>query len=230
MIQWFASVDTLGEKVAIAALWLGLVGIAATCVKQFTRADSEMVRKVVHIGTGNIILLAWWMAIPTWVILVAAILFGAIALASFFYPLLPSIDSVGRKSLGTFFYALSIGLLAVWFWPQNLPEFAVLGILIMTWGDGLAGLIGRQFGSHTYYLGGMKKSWEGSLTMALISAVMTILVLASMGTSLSPLVISALLVAIVATGLEAFSKLGIDNVTVPLGSAATAYAMSLILG
>ncbi|MBD2325870.1 phosphatidate cytidylyltransferase [Alkalinema sp. FACHB-956] len=229
-MQWFASIETLGEKVAIAALWLGLVGIAATLVKQFTRADSEIVRKVVHIGTGNIILLAWWMALPTWVILAAAVLFGAIALASFFYPLLPSIDSVGRKSLGTFFYATSIGLLAAWFWPQNLPEFAVLGILIMTWGDGLAGLIGRQFGTHPYKLWGMKKSWEGSLTMALMSAVTTLLVLAAVGTPLSPLLISAVLVAIVATGLEAFSKLGLDNVTVPIGSATVAYAISLILG
>jgi phytol kinase len=36
-------------------------------------------------------------------------------------------------------------------------------------------------------------------------------------------------IALVATGLEAFSKLGIDNLTVPLGSAAIAFYLSQYL-
>jgi phytol kinase len=34
-------------------------------------------------------------------------------------------------------------------------------------------------------------------------------------------------IALVATGLEAFSKWGIDNLTVPLGSAIVAYCLTI---
>lgn len=39
----------------------------------------------------------------------------------------------------------------------------------------------------------------------------------------------SLVVALISTGLEAFSKYGIDNLTVPVGSAAAAYGLSLLL-
>jgi phytol kinase len=39
----------------------------------------------------------------------------------------------------------------------------------------------------------------------------------------------SLAIAFVATSLEAFSKLGIDNLTVPLGSAAVGFFLSQIL-
>lgn len=229
-MQWLMAIDTLGEKVAIAGLWLGLVGILATIVHYLPQTDSEMVRKVVHLGTGNIILLAWWLAIPAWVIEIAAVVFGALALASSLYPLLPSIDSVGRKSLGTFFYAVSIGLLSGYFWPLQLPQYAALGILVMTWGDGLAGLIGRQWGRHPYQVWGMKKSWEGSVAMGITSAIVSLLILLPIQTALPTAIVTAVLVGLVATVLEAFSKLGVDNLTVPIGSAALAYAIGYWMG
>ncbi|MBP5974825.1 phosphatidate cytidylyltransferase, partial [Brasilonema sp. CT11] len=40
----------------------------------------------------------------------------------------------------------------------------------------------------------------------------------------------SLTVALVATGLEVVSFLGIDNLTVPIGSAALAYVLSQLMG
>ncbi|MBC7515643.1 MAG: phosphatidate cytidylyltransferase, partial [Alkalinema sp. FL-bin-369] len=68
IIDWLGTVGPLWEKLAIAALWLAIVGIAATVTGRVSPRGSEYVRKVVHIGTGNIILLAWWMMIPAWAI------------------------------------------------------------------------------------------------------------------------------------------------------------------
>lgn len=221
--------DSLLLKTAIAALWLGLVGGLAWVLHRQPWIESEITRKVVHIGTGNVILIAWALGIPAWVGIGASVGFGAIALASYVLPLLPGIESVGRRSWGTFFYALSIGVLVAWFWPLHLPHYAALGILTMTWGDGLAGLIGKYWGRHPYQLWGMRKSWEGSLTMALVSGLVVVLVL---GTKLGwgwPLGAIALSGAIVATALEAFSKLGIDNLTVPVGVAAWCFWLSQVL-
>jgi len=213
----------LGIKIAVIVGWLAAVGSLAELLRRTKRVDGEIPRKVVHIGAGHVILWAWWLQTPTWLGLGAAVLAAIVALLSYRWPLLPGIDSVGRHSLGTFFYAVSVGLLVAWFWPSWQPQYAAVGILIMTWGDGLAALVGQSYGRHPYHLGPMRKSWEGSLTMALVSWGVCVSVLGpTLGWSVSLWGLS-LLVAIAATGLEAVSILGIDNLTVPLGSAALAY-------
>ncbi len=188
--------------------------------------DPEIARKVVHIGTGNVILLAWWLQFPTWVGVGASILFSILTAMSYVWPILPGINGVGRRSWGTFFYAVSIGLLIAWFWPLGLPQFAALGVLFMTWGDGLAGVIGKTWGTHRYQLWGMEKSWEGTATMAGVSFVIALAILGLTVTGpWGSLLLLALGLGLVAAGLEAFSKLGLDNLTVPLGCAAIAWAL-----
>lgn len=216
---------TLWLQIGIAALWVGFVVLLAFSLQYWKIVNSEITRKVVHIGAGNVILFAWWLKIPAVVGIGSSILFSAITLLSYRFPILPGIDSVGRKSLGTFFYAVSIGVLIAYFWRHH-PQFAVIGILIMTWGDGLAALIGQRWGHHPYKLWGVQKSWEGSIAMLLVSwAVSSLILLSIYGLSWQTWVI-ALGVAITAAGLEAFSKLGIDNLTVPLGSAGVAFVLS----
>ena len=225
-ISWLESIPDLWLQVGIVVLVLGVVVLLAETIYRRVSANSELVRKVVHISTGNIILLAWWLKLPTWVGIWASVIAGAIALLSFYIPFLPGINSVGRKSLGTFFYAISIGILIAWFWPTQQYQYAAIGILVMTWGDGLAALIGQQFGQHPYEVWGIKKSWEGSLTMALTSYFVSSLILFGVQGNIWQTWLISIAIALAATGLEAFSKLGIDNLTVPLGSAAIAFYLS----
>ncbi|WP_260446845.1 diacylglycerol/polyprenol kinase family protein [Nostoc sp. 2RC] len=215
--------------VAIAAIWVLFILVIAWVVNRFANGEAEIVRKIVHIGTGNVILLAWWLNIPASVGIIASILASVITLLSYRFPILPGINSVGRQSLGTFFYSLSFGILIAWFWYLQQPQYAALGILVMTWGDGLAALIGQRFGKHKYKVSGVQKSWEGSLTMMFVSYLITNLILiGTQGNSWQAWLIS-LFVAVVATALEAFSFLGIDNLTVPLGSAALAFFLSQLV-
>ncbi|MEN9205285.1 MAG: hypothetical protein Q6K70_05700, partial [Thermostichales cyanobacterium DRC_bins_46] len=146
------------------ALWLGVVFALAEGLRA-RHWDGEIVRKVIHIGVGNIIWLAWLLQVPQGLGVGFSLLFSLLALLSYHIPILPSLNGVGRQSLGTFFYALSIGLLLALFWRDPLRVFAVIGILVMTWGDALAALVGKRWGSHRYSCWGIGKSWEGSLTM-----------------------------------------------------------------
>ncbi|HEY9596709.1 MAG TPA: diacylglycerol/polyprenol kinase family protein, partial [Cyanophyceae cyanobacterium] len=157
------------------------------------------------------------------------IIASIIALLSYYIPFLPGINSVGRKSLGTFFYAISIGILVAWFWPIQQFHYAAIGILVMTWGDGLAGLIGQQFGQHPYEVWGMKKSWEGTMAMAITSYIVSSLILLSVQGNIGSTWLVPLAIALVATTLESFSKLGIDNLTVPLASAAVGFLLIQLL-
>jgi len=79
---------------------------------------------------------------------------------------------------------------------------------------------------------GNKKSWEGSIAMLAVSYAVTLTILTiatpNFSIDLSNLIIS-LPVSIVATGLEAVSPGGTDNLTVPLSSAALCYGLSLIV-
>jgi phytol kinase len=215
-----------------AVLPLGLIFVYLTVIislaeglNRWTSVDSEVTRKIVHIGSGNVVLLAWWLGVSGWIIITASAIAAVVAIASYFLAILPSINSVGRKSLGTFFYAISIGILVACFW-DNFPQYTTIGILIMAWGDGMAAVIGQRFGRNKYSFAGIHKSWEGSLTMAGVSYLVTSSVLLYVQGTIWQTWIVALIVAIAATSLEAFSKLGVDNLTVPVGSAVICFFAS----
>ncbi|VXD10365.1 Phosphatidate cytidylyltransferase [Planktothrix serta PCC 8927] len=222
-------IPNLGIQITLVAGWLGLILVVAEGLNRIFSVSPEISRKIVHIGTGNVILLAWWLNIPAWVGITASVISGIIAIISYQTPILPSINSVGRKSLGTFFYAVSIGILIGWFWTIQQPQYAALGILVMTWGDGLAAVIGQQWGQHKYRVFGSQKSWEGSLTMLLVSLIISSAILLTVQGNHQLTWIVSIAVAIVATGLETFSKYGIDNLTVPLSSASLAFFLNQVL-
>lgn len=228
MGQLETGLTTYSWQVGIVLAWLGIIGGASEGARRLGYGP-EITRKIVHIGAGHVILLAWWLMLPAWMGIGASILFASIALASYRLPILPGINSVGRRSWGTFFYAVSIGVLMGWCWPQEYPYFGVIGILIMCWGDGLAALIGQRWGRHGYEIWGEQKSWEGSLTMAAASTLVVITVLGVVKGMSWSLVLIALGVAISATILEAVSKYGIDNLTVPIGSTGVAIILSQLL-
>ncbi|MBR8838114.1 MAG: phosphatidate cytidylyltransferase [Stigonema ocellatum SAG 48.90 = DSM 106950] len=223
------SIPSLWLQITSVAAWVSLILLIAWGVNRVAKDDPEIVRKIVHIGTGNVILLAWWLDIPASVGITASILASAVTLLSYRFPILPGINSVGRKSYGTFFYSVSIGVLVACFWHLQQPQYAVLGILVMAWGDGLAALIGQRFGKHKYKLLGREKSWEGSLAMALVSYFISILILLGVLGNIWQTWVISLAVAFVATGLETISVVGIDNLTVPLGSAALAFVLTQLL-
>ena len=211
MNDWWWQVGWIG-------LWVGGVLTIAQLLAARNVAD-EYTRKFVHIGIGNIILLAWLLRVPLWLILTFGVVFCAVTLLSYRFAFLSSINGVNRRSWGTFYYALSITLLAAIYWPRGEEIAAVLGVLVMTWGDALAALVGQSIGRHEYKVVGMRKTLEGSATMAAVSFVVGALLLgANFGLGV-PTLVAALVIAVAAAGLEVFSVGGIDNLTVPLGSA-----------
>ncbi|WP_448526199.1 diacylglycerol/polyprenol kinase family protein [Parathermosynechococcus lividus] len=219
-----STISTLWAALWVTS-WLGLVLLAAELVHYWFPDAKEWSRKVVHIGAGQVILIAYVLRVPTSWGIIAALIAAGLTLLSYRMPLLESISSVGRQSWGTFFYAVSIGSLMALFWDK-LPELAVLGVLIMAWGDGLAALVGINFGHHPFSIAGATKSWEGTIAMFLISSLVAVLSLAP----LAPLGLwwIAPVVGLSATVLELVAWRGLDNLTVPIGSALIAYALLLV--
>ena len=110
-------------------------------------------------------------------------------------------------------YGLAITLLLALFWPDQAIA-ACAGVLVMAFADGLAGLVGRGIESASWTFWQQHKSVAGTLTMAVVTAlVLTGLALVSQS-PLHPLRLSA--VCAMAVGLEQLSRWGIDNLSVPL--------------
>ena len=86
----------------------------------------------------------------------------------------------------------------------------------MTFGDGLAGLIGKSLNSKSWIFFKQKKSLIGTITMFLTS----LIVVCSIGyTQQNTFSLNYFAKAFFATLLEQFSVLGIDNFIVPIFSA-----------
>ena len=228
-MQTFFTESPLWLRIATVPVYVGAIVVTSELLHRYTDTKPEHVRKVVHIGTGNVIILAWLLDLPAWVGIISGVLAGIVTLISYRLPILPGVNSVGRKSLGTFFYAVSIGVLTAIFWQLNLPHYAVIGILTMAWGDGLAAIVGQKFGNHPYTIVGNTKSWEGTSTMLVVSYAIVSIVLFSVHGNMWQTWVVGIPVAIVATGVESIAQWGLDNLTVPLSSAGLAFVFDRLL-
>jgi phytol kinase len=219
----------LWQRIAIVPLYVGAIVLVAELCHRWGWLPAEQTRKIVHIGTGNVIAIAWLLQLPAWVGISSSIVAAIVTLVSYWLPILPGVNSVGRNSWGTFFYSVSMGLLIAIFWPLHHPEYAVIGILVMAWGDGLAAIVGQRYGHHPYQIWGNSKSWEGSIALSVVSyLVVTTILLISQG-NLPMTWLVGIPVALVAIGLESISQWGIDNLTLPIGSALLAFWLNTIL-
>ena len=173
----------------------------------------ELSRKIVHIGTGAVVPLAWWFAIPAAIALPFAAIVTLATAINQQWRLIPAVEDVDRDSYGTTAYGISITTLLLLFWEQQ-PEAVCAGVLVMACGDGLAGLVGRSVASPRWSVFGQTKSLVGTTTMLAVSFGVLLALAATTG----PVVhgSTALLLAAVATGLEQISPAGIDNLSVPL--------------
>jgi phytol kinase len=127
----------------------------------------------------------------------------------------PYIEDVARRSDGTVAYGASITLL-LWLWWPAQPATVAAGVLVMSFGDGLAGLLGPLIPSPSWTVLGERRSLAGTAAMG-IASLAVLLTLGLLGGGPAPPAIG--LIALVATGLEQWALLGIDNLLVPLAVA-----------
>jgi len=193
-------------------LWFALVLSLAVLVRRRWPQQREASRKLVHIGAGGLVPLAAALHIPLAQALATALAMTVLTAINHRLRLIPAVEDVGRRSLGTVAYGASISLLLLLYWRQR-PDLVVAGVLVMALGDGMAGLIGPLLPSPRWQVWGQTKSLLGTLTMAVLAVLVLRLSLPDL--AWPPL----LATAAAATALEQISWGGLDNLTVPLGSA-----------
>ena len=197
--------------------WLTLLAVLAKVVQRHWPAQPEWSRKLVHIGSGPVVLIAWWCGIDRLVALPVAGLVTVLAALNHRLRLLPGIEDIDRHSYGTIAYGASITLLFGLLWPERAQAMAA-GVLAMAFGDGLAGLVGPLVSSPRWRVFGQTRSLAGTAAMG-VSTAAVLFALAALQPHTAPPALALLAIAAVATTLEQWATAGVDNLTVPLSVA-----------
>ncbi len=208
-----------------------LLGVEA--IGKRLRWPHYLTRKLVHIGAGMWIwgILALF---SSWKI--GIIPFASFIVLNYVFYRFQSFKAMDTadSSPGTVYFAISITVLLVLLWrdagPVDRVPIAVAAVMAMTWGDGMASIVGQSIGRRQYTVFGHQRSWEGTTAMAITTALVVLITLLVLSASkLSPLSVPlsfgrALAMTVVATAVATFaeglSPAGTDNLTVPLVTAA----------
>ena len=214
--------------ILVSYVYIALVIIGA---KIFKKKGKEASRKFIHIMLGNWWFIAMYYFTNVWFAAFVPATVVIINYISYKKDLIKVMERDVQDGLGTVYYAISLLILViVSFGVYKEPSLGLIPNLVMAYGDGLAGLLGRMIKSKRYKLSDTKKSVAGSITMFVIS---TLLIGGYLlywhkeifwSTPHWPLV--AVLIGFAITAIEAISEKGTDNITVPLGT----LCMLLLIG
>jgi phytol kinase len=200
----------------LAVAWmLGLAGL-----QKKMALPPEWCRKLLHMGSGLLALgLPVWFqsAVPVMVLSTASLL-GLLALKRI--PTLRGgigrvVDGVDRDSHGDLYFVMATGLL-FWFSSGDPLLFSV-PMVILTFADSAAALVGQSYGKHRFAADGGTKTVEGSAAffiVAVAGAYVGLRILGDADPAGAALV--ALPLGLFLTLVEAGAGRGIDNLLIPL--------------
>ena len=195
---------------------LAIIGLAEG-LRRWSGWGSELTRKVVHIGVGMLMWLVPFLFTRPEPFIATAAIFSIVTLLDNRFHFFPSMASKDDESnLGTFYFPLVAGAVTWLFWEQ--PALMVAAMMPLVWGDGMAEVVGRSFGRNQYTIRNHTRSLEGSAAFLVCGFVATYLtlILIPNPTTITPAtaLLPALIVAALATVVEALSVSGLDNITV----------------
>ena len=204
-----------GGIALVAAGFLGLIA-AAELWSRLGGARPESSRKLVHVGGGLLCLTLPWLVSSPWSVLVLAAASTAVLALGRRGGRLRGLHRVERRTLGSEYYPLAVFL--AFLVSEGRAWLFVCGILVLALADAGAALVGTRHGRYRYSVEERDKSVEGSLAfLAVAFAAVTGPMLLMTGYAPALILVAALQVALLMTGLEAISLDGSDNVFVPVG-------------
>lgn len=191
----------------------------------------EVTRKLVHVGTGVLIVFSPLFFTSVKPLLWMAVLFIAVNLAGVLSGKLKGMHDTSRRSYGTVYYPLTFLILTALCW-NGYRSVLIVSMMVLAFSDAAAAVVGELMRKpREYKLGSDRKSLEGSAAMFASTFLLIALFLPPLAArdGLSVAAGTALWIAavaaVLATGLEAVSSGGSDNLTAPLGAAFVLYFM-----
>jgi len=209
------------DLLGVAAVYIYVTILIIFTEKVFSKRYPVQSRKFLHIMTGNIAFILPLFETREVMAFVAA---GPFILFTFLMSPYSPIKSMRGKTseaghgLGLVYYAITWTVLAYVFFDHR--EIIAMAILAMSYGDGLASLIGIKYGERKYTVFKDTKSYVGSIAMFVCTFVLLIIALLFYSIPLTGRTVAYLLcISGVATVVEGITPLGLDNLSVPFVTA-----------
>lgn len=200
----------------LCLLYIFLIIGLAEGLRRWRGYTSSFTRKVIHIGVG---MMSWglhYLFDAPWLFIVACVAFMVLNFLDWKYGFLAAMASSDRSNLGTVYFPLAAAVVAYLLWET--PPLMVAALMPLTWGDGLAPVVGKLYGRRVYKVHTSTRTLEGSAGFFVAGFIFTWLALwAVAGTpDISPAqaLLPALVITLVTTVVEAISILGVDNLTI----------------
>jgi phytol kinase len=205
------------DIVGVAAVYLYVAVLIVFTEKVFSKKYLVQSRKFLHIMTGNI---AFILPLFQTREIMAFLAAGPFILFTFLMSPYSPIESMRGKTsdaghgLGLVYYAITWTILAYVFFDHR--EIIAMGILAMSYGDGLASLIGMKYGKRKYTFFKDTKSYVGSIAMFLCTFLLLVVAIVFYAEPLTVRTAAYLLcMAGIATVIEGITPFGLDNLSVP---------------
>ncbi len=188
---------------------------------------AEYTRKIAHAGATLSSLLFLLVFDSWWYVLALGAIFFVVFFIGRQYKIFKSLDSVSRKTSGTYLLPLAVFLVFFIAKQANNQMFFILPILIVGISDPLAGFFGSTYEHKTskikFFKWNFEKTFLGSLVFLTSSSLISLSVLSHYGFSGNELLLMTLWVTLIATTTEMLSEHGFDNITVPMAVVALLY-------
>jgi dolichol kinase len=196
--------------IAVAISLLFFASFAAIeLIKRKFNVSPEIMRRFAHMSSGCVVLLEYIYLPQVWV-LVLLIGGGTLFFIASRLNLLTSVNDVTRVTYGQ--YVLTLGYLGAYILSLTEPRVFIPSILIITFGDSLAGLTGTLLkATSRTFLGSVVFFTVTYLILWQFSQVFT-------GTG-DYLFLLYFVIAGLLTIIERLTPLGFDNLTVPVAAA-----------
>ncbi len=196
----------------LSYLFVFTVILIATVLQKLLRMKPDFSRKIIHIGVGNWVFVALYCFSDWRIAIIPPISFVLINYLSYRYSIFKAME-LDEKNPGTIYYAISLTILTgLVFYTGNKLPYA--GIVAMTWGDGMAAVIGQKYPLKTIH---QDKSLGGLLAFLFFTVLASSFYLYLFSTySFNTNIALVLFFSIFGAFIEIMTPKKFDNLSVPL--------------
>jgi len=202
------------------AVAYGIILLLGEVIFRFLKGGSLWSRSFAHLTVGIISLPFPWLFTSHWWDLILSLQSSLVLWTSHRLRLLPSHHRIAGMSAGSYLFFASIYTCFIASSFTGRKELFVVPMLVMTFSDVAAALVGRRYGRRTIQrrlsANTPYKTYEGSMAFFITAMVVAFLsIYCYMQWDLGSSIPMALTVALLTTPVEAFSPFGTDNFFVP---------------
>lgn len=117
----------------------------ATIFQKLFKMGNDFSRKIIHVAVGNWTFIALFYFTTWYYAIIGPVSFILINFLSYNYTIFKAME-LEEKNPGTVYYSISLTICTLFTFSKTpVLVLPFLGIMAMTWGDGMAAVIGKKF-------------------------------------------------------------------------------------